>query len=76
MRDLPQDHDDAAITRAVIALGHNLGFEVIAEGVESPAQRDFLRQEGCDQSQGYFYSRPLPAAEFEAWLRTLNDSPN
>ncbi len=76
VRDLPQDHDDAAITRAVIALGHNLGFEVIAEGVESPAQRDFLRQEGCDQSQGYFYSRPLPAAEFEAWLRTRNDSPN
>jgi diguanylate cyclase (GGDEF)-like protein/PAS domain S-box-containing protein len=69
VRDLPDDRDDAAITRAVIALGHNLGFKVIAEGVESAAQRDFLKQEGCDQSQGYFYSRPLPVAEFETWLR-------
>jgi EAL domain-containing protein (putative c-di-GMP-specific phosphodiesterase class I) len=67
VRDLPDDRDAAAITRAVISLGHNPGFEVIAEGVESAAQRDFLRQEGCDQSQGYFYSRPLPAAQFEAW---------
>ncbi len=69
VRDLPDDRDDAAITRAVISLGHNLGFKVIAEGVETEAQRDFLRQEGCDQSQGYFHSRPLPAAEFEAYLR-------
>ncbi|MDP2433443.1 MAG: EAL domain-containing protein [Pseudomonadota bacterium] len=69
VRDLPGDHDDAAITRAVISLGHNLGFSVIAEGVESDAQREFLKQEGCDQAQGYFYSRPLPAAEFENFLR-------
>ena len=68
VRDLPDDRDDAAITRAVIALGHNLGFKVIAEGVESEAQRDFLRREGCDQSQGYFHARPLPAAEFERLL--------
>ncbi|MDP2834613.1 MAG: EAL domain-containing protein [Pseudomonadota bacterium] len=69
VRGLPGDRDDAAITRAVISLGHNLGFSVIAEGVESDAQREFLKQEGCDQAQGYFYSRPLPAAEFENFLR-------
>lgn len=69
VRDLPDDHDDSAITRAVISLGHNLGFSVIAEGVESDAQREFLKHEGCDQAQGYLYSRPLPAAEFERFLR-------
>jgi diguanylate cyclase (GGDEF)-like protein/PAS domain S-box-containing protein len=68
VRDLPDDRDDAAITRAVVALGHNLGFRVIAEGVETDAQREFLKQEGCDQAQGYFYSRPLPAADFVAWM--------
>ena len=71
VRDLPGDHDDAAITRAVIALGHNLGFSVIAEGVETTAQRDFLQQEGCDQAQGYLYSRPQPADQFAIWLRSL-----
>ncbi len=69
VRDLPEDRDDGAITRAVISLGHNLGFSVIAEGVETDAQREFLKREGCDQAQGYFYSRPLPAAEFENFLR-------
>lgn len=69
VRDLPDDRDDAAITRAVISLGHNLGFSVIAEGVESDAQREFLKREGCDQAQGYFYSRPLPATEYENFLR-------
>jgi diguanylate cyclase (GGDEF)-like protein/PAS domain S-box-containing protein len=69
IRDLPDDHDDAAITRAVIALGHSLGFKIIAEGVETEAQREFLRSEGCEEAQGYFYSKPLPAAEFEQFLR-------
>ena len=69
VRDLPDDKDDAAITRAVIALGHSLGFKIIAEGVETEAQRDFLRGEGCEEAQGYFYSKPLPEAEFEVFLR-------
>ena len=64
VRDLPNDVDDAAITRAVIALGHSLGFTVIAEGVENDAQQLFLRQEGCGQMQGYLYAPPLPADEF------------
>ena len=54
-----------------VALGHNLGFSVIAEGVETTAQRDFLQQEGCDQAQGYLFSRPQPADQFAIWLRSL-----
>jgi len=72
VRDLPDNRDDAAITRAIIALGHSLDFSVIAEGVENESQREFLKQEGCDQAQGYLYSQPLPAAEFESFLRSRN----
>ena len=74
VRDLPDDRDDAAITRAVIALGHSLGFRIVAEGVETRAQRDFLLGEGCEEAQGYFYSKPLPGDEFEAFLRQRKDS--
>jgi diguanylate cyclase (GGDEF)-like protein/PAS domain S-box-containing protein len=74
VRELPDNRDDAAITRAVISLGHNLGFSVIAEGVENASQLEFLTREGCDQAQGYYYSRPLPAAEFETFLRSRNPS--
>jgi diguanylate cyclase (GGDEF)-like protein/PAS domain S-box-containing protein len=64
VRDLPDDAEDAAITRAIIALGHSLGLTLIAEGVENQAQRDFLHREGCDQLQGYLMGRPVPAEEF------------
>lgn len=56
------------IARAVIALGNSMQLGVIAEGVETEQQRDFLRAEGCDEGQGYFYSRPVSAADFlSAW---------
>jgi len=66
--DIEHVSDEAAIAKAVIALAHNLGLRVIAEGVETDEQRQFLLQERCDMAQGYFYSRPLPAHELELWL--------
>lgn len=57
-----------AIARAVIVLGNSMQLSVIAEGVETEQQQDFLRAEGCDEGQGYFYSRPVSAADFfSAW---------
>jgi diguanylate cyclase (GGDEF)-like protein/PAS domain S-box-containing protein len=64
VRDLAEDVDSAAIVRAIIQLGHTLQLTVIAEGVETDAQLAFLRNYGCDEAQGYLYSRPIPATEF------------
>jgi diguanylate cyclase (GGDEF)-like protein len=64
IRDLVDSSEDAAIVRAIIQLGHTLELEVVAEGVETDAQLEFLRTNGCDQIQGYLISHPLPAAQF------------
>lgn len=69
IRDLPKDEEDAGIARAVIALAKSLNLKVIAEGVETKEQKDFLVQNGCKSIQGYFYSKPIPAAEFEVLLK-------
>ena len=61
--------EDAAIVRSLIAMAHNLGLRVVAEGVETEAQAAFLLEESCEEAQGYLYAKPLPAAEFEAYLR-------
>ncbi|MEI7611587.1 MAG: EAL domain-containing protein [Betaproteobacteria bacterium] len=66
VQDVLTDPDDAAIACTVVALAKNLGLAVIAEGVETQAQRDFLAGNGCHAYQGYFFSRPIPLAEFEA----------
>jgi EAL domain-containing protein (putative c-di-GMP-specific phosphodiesterase class I) len=64
-----EDAEDAAIVRSLIVMAHNLGLEVIAEGVETDAQAGFLRNERCEEAQGYLYAKPLPLAEFEQYVR-------
>lgn len=66
--DVAERHDDAVITRAVINLAHNLGLRVVAEGVETSAQLNFLKSHDCNLAQGYLISRPVPAAELEKAL--------
>lgn len=77
VRDLMSDPSDAAIAKAVIALGQGLHLKVLAEGVETIEQLEFLRALGCQAAQGYFFSRPLPAAVITKALqeRTTNTSP-
>ncbi len=67
VRDVLTDPNDAAIARTIVALARSLGLDVIAEGVETDAQRDFLAASGCHAYQGYFFSRPLPVEGFEAF---------
>ncbi|MBI3285559.1 MAG: EAL domain-containing protein [Burkholderiales bacterium] len=69
IRDLPGNASDIAIVRAILALGHSMGFNVIAEGIETPEQRDFLQAEGCKEGQGYCFAKPMPGLEFAVWLR-------
>ena len=69
VRDILTDLNDAAITRTIVALADSMGLGVIAEGVETQAQRDFLAQEGCHTYQGYLFSHPVPQDQFDALLK-------
>lgn len=75
VKDTPGSAEDSAIARAVIALGHGLGLNVVAEGVETQEQLDFLRGQGCDQLQGYLLSRPLGPEAFVAWFAAHRAEP-
>ena len=67
--NMEHETDDATIVRSTIDLGHNMGLRVVAEGIESDAALQLLARMGCDQGQGYFISRPMPADQFLPWFR-------
>lgn len=69
--DIAANNDDAAIVRGTIALAHGLGMKVVAEGVETEPQLDFLARHGCNVAQGYLFAQPLPASEIRGWLALL-----
>ncbi|MBI5918227.1 MAG: PAS domain S-box protein [Nitrosomonadales bacterium] len=70
VRNLETEPDDLALSEAIIVMAHKLGMKVIAEGIETEAQRDILHQAGCNLGQGFLFSHPIPAEEFEKLLRS------
>jgi EAL domain-containing protein (putative c-di-GMP-specific phosphodiesterase class I) len=68
VRNLGTDNDDLAIVEAIIAMARKLRIKTIAEGVETQLQLNVLHAIGCDYAQGYYFSKPLPADQFERWL--------
>ena len=73
VKDIP-DHDDGMIAETVISLAHNLGMSVLAEGIDSEQQLNFLEHRKCDEYQGYLFSRPLPGPEASELLRSTKTS--
>ena len=69
VRDLVDNPEDAAIVRAIVQMAHSLDLATIAEGVEDAEVVAFLRAHACDQAQGYFFSKPLPAEDFARFVR-------
>jgi diguanylate cyclase (GGDEF)-like protein/PAS domain S-box-containing protein len=72
VRHLIPDSSDLALCKAIIVMAHALGMQVIAEGVETEQQRDLLKEAGCDFGQGYFFAKPMPAGDFEAFIASRN----
>ena len=70
IREVPRDNEDRAITQAIISMGKMLGLTIVAEGVERIEQADFLREQTCDQMQGYYFSRAIPEAELTKLLES------
>ncbi len=76
IHDIPDNPEDRAITEAIIAMGKTLSLTVVAEGVETEDQETFLRDHQCDQSQGYYFSRPVPAEDFAALVQRQMEQPS
>jgi EAL domain-containing protein (putative c-di-GMP-specific phosphodiesterase class I) len=68
IRDLPTNPSDAAIVRAIVSLGHSLDLEVVAEGVERATQLSLLQAEGCDEVQGFYFSKPIPSDDLVTFI--------
>jgi len=69
IQSLESDPDFATVVRSAIEMGHGLGLKVVAEGIESAAAANRLREFGCDIAQGYFYAKPMPLEDFAAWMK-------
>ena len=76
VRDIPQDANDVALAKAIVALGHSLNLSVVAEGVETQAQRELLTSIGCDEMQGFLYSAPRTASELVTLLTRMSHQAN
>ena len=72
--EIGQSRDADAVANAILTLGHSLGLEITAEGVETEKQVDLLKESGCNEIQGYFYSRPLSTEDFEAFVENYRVS--
>lgn len=72
VRDMVENPGDQAIAEAIIVMSHKLGIKVIAEGVETQAQRDLLAAAGCDYVQGYYFARPMPGDQFDQYVKNTN----
>ncbi len=72
VQDIPQSQQGMDIVQAIIGMAHTLKLKVVAEGVETPQQLEFLREHGCDFIQGYLLSRPLPLPVLQDWLYSFN----
>ena len=68
IKDVTDDVDGAIIVKTIIAMAHSLRLHVTAEGVETRSQLQFLKEQGCEEAQGYLFSKPVPADIFETWL--------
>ncbi len=75
IREIETDEEDRAITQAIITMGKTLGLTIVAEGVETAEQQTFLSNHACDEIQGYYFSKPIPCADFERLLRTHKPMP-
>jgi len=69
VNDIHKDANDRAIVDAIMTLAHKMGLRTVAEGVETVEQLQYLKAQGCDECQGYFFAKPCPAPEFENYLR-------